>query len=160
MNTRRQAPGFVVPHYLNLIIDVIIFITSIFLAYLLRFNFSIPASELKPLPGIIVLMAGTRLIIAILTKSYHGIIKYNSLFDNLKIYLFAMLGSIIFIFSSFVSYYFINKTLFIPLTIIIIEFLITTFLLLLSRSLIRVSHTSSIDKEILKRIKKSNNMNP
>jgi len=144
-----------VPHAVNLVIDLGIFIASIWFAYLLRFNFSIPPSELKPLPGIFILMVATRVLIAVATGLYKGIVKYTTVFDLLRIYLYTMLGSVIFILSNLVSYYLVNQTLFIPLTIIIIEFLLTSFLLLLARSVIRVSHTAGVGKEVLKRIRES-----
>lgn len=72
----------------------------------------------------------------------------------LKIFLYTTLGSVIFILTNVISYYLINNKLFIPLTIIIIEFLLTSFLLILSRILIKMSYSSSIDKKTLERFNK------
>jgi len=153
MKKIKTPERIVLPHYIILIIDVCIVLSSIIMSFLLRFNFSIPQSELQSMPKILIFITAVRIILFVSLKSYYGIIKYNNFFDMLKIYLFTIIGSLIFILSNIVSYYFINKTLFIPLTIIIIEFLLTSFLLILLRSLIKMGYSSTLKKNLLERLK-------
>jgi FlaA1/EpsC-like NDP-sugar epimerase len=133
-------------NYLILITDVVLILSSIFLAYLLRFNFSIPDSEMAPLPWIMGYMTLVRLIFLFAGKSYTGNIRFMNLLEVLRIYLFNILGSVVFITTNIVSYYLINKTLFIPLTIVILEFLSTSFLLIIFRSLINVRYSKNVDR--------------
>lgn len=133
-------------NYLVLVTDVILIIISIFLAYLLRFNFSIPAREMEPLPWIFLYITVVRMIILLLGRSYSEKIRFMNLIEVLRIYLLNILGSVVFIVTNIVSYYLINDTLFIPLTIVILEFLSTSFLLIIFRSLISVSYSRHVNK--------------
>lgn len=144
----------VMSNYLILLTDVVLIVFSIFLAYLLRFNFSIPDSELAPLPWIMGYMTLVRLIFLYLGKSYTGNIRFMNLLEVLRIYLFNILASALFIVTNIVSYYLINHTLFIPLTIIILEFLSSSFLLIIFRSLITVSYSKRIGKGEIERLTK------
>jgi FlaA1/EpsC-like NDP-sugar epimerase len=144
--TERSSKRIVMSNYLILITDVVLILFSIFLAYLLRFNFSIPDSEMAPLPWIMGYMTLVRLIFLFAGKSYTGNIRFMNLLEVLRIYLFNILGSVVFIATNIVSYYLINKTLFIPLTIVILEFLSTSFLLIIFRSLINVRYSKNVDR--------------
>ena len=123
------------PKYLLSISDAAIVILAVWLAYLLRFNFSIPASEIAEIPMVLGSITVVRVLLLLATRSYIGINRHEGLTDTLKFILILISGSFIFILADFISYYLINQRLFIPLTIIILEFLITTVLLMFFRSL-------------------------
>lgn len=144
----------VLPHWIIFIIDIGIVIGSIVLSYLLRFNFSIPKIEVDALPIIILFITSIRIVIFAISKTYFGIIRYISFIDLLKFYFIIIIGSLIFLLSDLISYYFINQTLFIPLTIIIIEFLLTSFLIITFRSIIKISYSYSIGKEYLRKLRR------
>ena len=126
--------------------DILLVLISVVLAYLLRFNFSIPDSELYQLPEILIFITAVRIFFFILGRSYVGIIKYINIIDMLYLYIFTFIGSCVFIFANVLTYYFMTNRLFIPLTIIILEFLITTFLLLLFRGIISAKYSNSEGK--------------
>ena len=129
----------IIPNSLVLGIDIALVVFSVFAAYLLRFNFSVPASELEPLPGILGFMVLVRILFFLVSRSYTGPMQYITILDILKLYLYTILGSMVFLATNVVTYYLVNKTLFIPLTIVILEFLITSFLLFAFRGAIMVS---------------------
>lgn len=149
---QRGPKKLVIANYLVLATDVVLIIIAIFLAYLLRFNFSIPAKEIEPLPWIILYISGIRMVILLLGRSYSEKIRFMNLIEVLRIYLLNILGSVVFIVTNIVSYYLINDTLFIPLTIVILEFLSTSFLLIIFRSLINVSYSKNVEKRELEKI--------
>jgi len=125
-----------IPHYLISVADAFIVILAVWLAYLLRFNFDIPASEIAEIPMVLGSITVVRVLLLLSNRSYIGIDRHEGLTDTFKFILILILGSFIFILADFISYYLVNQRLFIPLTIIILEFLITTVLLLFFRSLI------------------------
>ena len=131
MNKKRTLPDYMVPFA-----DGAIVIISVWLAYFLRFNFSIPPSEIREIPLVLGFITFIRVLLFIGIRSYFGLIRDAELSDTFKLILILILGSFVFILSDFIAYYFINERLFIPLTIIILEFLITTFLILFFRSLV------------------------
>ena len=144
--------NIILSHWMIFIIDISIVIGSVLLSYLLRFNFSLPKIEVDALPFIILFITIIRIIIFTINKSYIGVIRYISFIDLLKFYYNIIIGSLIFLLSDIISYYFINQKLFIPLGIIIIEFLLTSFLILTFRSIIKISYSFSFGKENLRKL--------
>lgn len=118
------------------IIDGIIVVAAVFLAYLLRFNFDIPDSEIAEIPIVLAIMVIVRVALLLTFRTYSGTDRHSGLAGRFRMVFILITGSFLFILTDFITYYFINQRLFIPLTIIILEFLITTSLILLFRSLI------------------------
>ena len=117
------------------LVDGLIVVASVFLAYLLRFNFDIPASEIAEIPIVLAIMVVVRVALFLAFRAYTGTDRHPGLAGGFRLVFILISGSFFFILIDFITYYFINQRLFIPLTIIILEFLITTSLILLFRSL-------------------------
>ncbi len=126
------------PRWLIFLIDLAIAISAFILACLLRFNFSIPASELNPLPQILLFMALIRSISFIIARSYAGIIRYTSTGDALRVFGTVLGGSIIFALTNVFTYFFVNNHFFIPFSIIIIDFLATSFGMITFRLMVKL----------------------
>jgi len=137
----------VLSNYLMFLADVLLIVCSIFLVYLLRFNFSISDSELVMMPWIMAYMTFVRVVFLLVSKAYAGNIRFVNLLEILKLYLFNILGSVVFFITNIFSYYLISHTLFIPLSIIILEFLSTSTLLIIFRSLVGVSYSHRLRKK-------------
>jgi len=141
------------PRWLIFFIDIFIILISILGAYLLRFNFSIPDDYLESLNMVIPLVIGIRIIGFYLGKTYAGIIRYTSTKDAERIFLVIALGSIS-IFGIDIISYFLNENVFlIPLSIIIIDFLATIFLLTTFRVIVKSLYSNlNLSKEERKNI--------
>jgi len=122
------------------IIDLSIVIISVLLAYLLRFNFRIPVSELKPLPGIFAYMVFIRAMSFVLARSYAGIIRYTSTTDSVRVVLTILAGSLFFALTNIFTYLFINSKFFIPYSIIIIDLMITSLSMITFRMLVKIAY--------------------
>ena len=117
------------PRPVIFIIDLLFCLLSLALAYLLRFNFAaIPQVEIDTFSIVFPFVLGVRAISFLVAKTYKGIIRYTSSEDAQRIFLVTSLGSIVFILANLVSYYVINGLFVVPFSIIIIEFMATTFL--------------------------------
>ncbi|MCK9219641.1 MAG: nucleoside-diphosphate sugar epimerase/dehydratase [Bacteroidales bacterium] len=127
------------PRWLIFVIDVVIAISSVILAYLLRFNFSIPASELKPLPQILFYMVLVRSISFVIARSYAGIIRYTSTGDVLRVFATVLSGSLVFVLTNLITFFIIDHFFFIPFSIIIIDFLATSFGMLTFRLIVKLA---------------------
>jgi FlaA1/EpsC-like NDP-sugar epimerase len=127
------------PRWLIFLIDLSIVSGSVILAYLLRFNFSIPASELKPLPKVFATIVIIRALSFLIARSYAGIIRYTSTSDALRVVLTIFSGSVVFGLINIVTYFFINKFFFIPFSIIIIDFLITCMIMVTFRMVVKIA---------------------
>jgi len=128
------------PRWLIILIDIALVMFSVLMAFLLRFNFLIEEKWLKLLPEIIgyfVLIRGISFLIA---RTYAGIIRYTSTQDIFRLFLVMLSGSIIFIATSLVTYYFIDAFYLIPFSVIIIEFFTSTLLLSAFRIIIKITY--------------------
>ncbi len=132
------------PRWIILMIDLIIVASSILLAYLLRFNFDIPESELSPLPWVLAYMVLIRLLSFLISRTYVGIVRYTSTEDVFRIFLVTFSGSILFSLTNITTYFFLNSTFFIPFSIIIIEFIASTGALSLFRMIVKLAYLELI----------------
>jgi FlaA1/EpsC-like NDP-sugar epimerase len=114
-------------------------ISAVILAYLLRFNFSIPARDLSPLPQVLVYVALIRMASFIIARTYAGIIRYTSTGDALRVFATVLAGSIVFALTNIVTYFFISGHFFIPFSVLIIDFLATSFGMITFRLIVKLA---------------------
>ena len=118
------------PRWIIFFIDLGICLFSLILAYLVRFNFAIPKVEIDAFPFVFGVVLCIRASSFYFSKTYQGIVKYTSSKDAQRIFIVISLGSLIFIGVNCVFYFLINKTFPIPFSIIIIDYMATTFLMI------------------------------
>ncbi|MBE9467007.1 MAG: polysaccharide biosynthesis protein [Bacteroidetes bacterium] len=140
------------PRWIIFLIDVSISSLSITIAYLLRFNFTIPEADFAKLSFIIPFALSVRVISFFCGRTYSGIIRFTGLKDAQRIFFVILYGSIFFLLSNFISYYFITKAFVIPISIIIIDFITTVFLMTVLRLIIKTIYSAIINP---KRINKN-----
>ncbi|MGE5425087.1 MAG: nucleoside-diphosphate sugar epimerase/dehydratase, partial [Syntrophothermus sp.] len=128
-----------IPRWMIFLIDTGFVVCSLVLAYLLRFNFSIPQVELDPLPKIMAYVVMIRVISFIIGKTYSGIIRYTSTSDAIRVIFTLFSGSTVFILTNIITW-FINHRFYIPFSIIIIDFLITTMAMITFRMLVKMAY--------------------
>jgi FlaA1/EpsC-like NDP-sugar epimerase len=129
-----------IPRWLVLLIDIAICGFSVLLAYMLRFNFVLPQFDAHALPMVLLYVVAVRAISFLIAKTYTGIIQYTSTDDAVRIVIVTVVGTVFFIITDLVSYYLINKINFIPYSIIIIDFITTTFILTGFRVLVKITY--------------------
>ena len=130
--SRAQTPRWIV-----FVIDLFICLFSITLAFLLRFNFSLPKDIIGSFIFVIPFVLIVRAITFFLFKSYANLIRYTSLVDTQKVFVVVSTGSIIFVCYNLLNRFYLNGSFVIPFSVIIIDFLITTFIMTSSRVLIK-----------------------
>ncbi len=140
----KIIPTVNTPRWIILMIDMIIVVFSVILAYLLRFNFHIPEIEIVMLPTVLAYIFIVRLISFLIAKTYAGIVRYTSTEDVIRIFVVVFLGSIFFALTNLVTYYIINGTFLIPFSVIIIELIATTLTLSVFRMIVKVAYLEFI----------------
>ena len=128
------------PRWLIFTLDVMIVFFSIMLAYMLRFNFDVPASEIRLWPQVLSFMLGVRALSFILSKTYAGIIRYTSTEDAIRIFLVILSGSVLFSASNLISYYLFNGQFIIPFSVIVIEFITVIFAMVTFRIIVKIAY--------------------
>jgi len=140
----KIIPTVNTPRWIILLIDMIIVVFSVILAYLLRFNFHIPEIEIVMLPTVLAYIFIVRFISFLIAKTYAGIVRYTSTEDVIRIFVVVFLGSIFFALTNLVTYYIINGTFLIPFSVIIIELIATTLTLSVFRMIVKVAYLEFI----------------
>jgi FlaA1/EpsC-like NDP-sugar epimerase len=125
------------PRWLVFILDLFICLFSIVLAYLLRFNFAIPAIEIGNMKLVIPYVLAIRGLSFYISKIYAGIIRYTSSKDAQRIFVVNSITSIIIGSLNFATF-FLFKIYFVPFSIVIIDVITTIFLMTSLRLLIKI----------------------
>lgn len=121
------------PRWIVWVIDIAMVTCALALSYLLRFDFSIPASEIPTFKVVIPVVLGVRAISFLVARIPWAIIRYMGQRDSIRILITVLAGTLFFYAFNQVTYRFVDGIYYIPHSIIIIEFLTTTFALVSSR---------------------------
>jgi FlaA1/EpsC-like NDP-sugar epimerase len=128
------------PRWIIFVIDISVVIFSVLLAYLLRFNFTIPENDLRNLPNVLAFVLAVRTVSFLVARSYAGIIRYTSTGDTLRVFFTILSGSILFGLTNIFTYYFVNQKFFIPYSIIIIDLLVTSMTMIMFRMIVKIAY--------------------
>jgi FlaA1/EpsC-like NDP-sugar epimerase len=126
------------PRWLILALDMAICIMAYVVAYMVRFEFAPPASELDLARAFLPILLGVRLAGILLGKTYAGIIRFTSSQDTLRIFVMLTIGSAVFALLNAVRYWGFDGKFFIPYSIIVLEYLIALFSMIVLRIAVKV----------------------
>lgn len=129
--SKSSLPSWIIFNF-----DIMICIVSVSLAYLLRFNFKIPTEYSSILSLSIAVIVGARTLTFFIGKTYAMIIRHTGISDLTKMILVLVSGSILILAIDFIVQQATGKS-FIPLSIVIMEFFITAYLMTASRLVIK-----------------------
>ncbi|MFQ5335090.1 MAG: polysaccharide biosynthesis protein, partial [Flavobacteriales bacterium] len=118
------------PRWLIFILDVGICLCSLTLAYLLRFNFAIPHQEILLFPVAYATVIGVRILTFIAFRTFAGIIRFTSTEDALRIFIAVGSGSLLLAAFGLARFFFIDAKYILPFSVLIIELMTTTFLMI------------------------------
>lgn len=121
------------PRWSILIIDIFFCFCSLTLAYLLRFNFNIPASERVTFVYVFPFVLICRGLSFYITGTYRNIIRYMGSRDVVQMVLILSAVSAFFAISNVVFYFTPEKRFIVPYSIIIIECFSSAFILIAIR---------------------------
>lgn len=132
------------PRWSILFIDTLICAFSLSLAFLLRFNFdSIPEADKKNLLLDYSMVLGIRFVSFFISKTYKGVVRYTSSRDTIRIFLVILSGSVIVFLVNLVWYKVLYNYYFIPNSVIIIDALVSLFLMISSRLAVKALYFES-----------------
>ncbi|PSR04857.1 MAG: hypothetical protein BRD49_05275, partial [Bacteroidetes bacterium SW_10_40_5] len=116
------------PRWLILSIDLLITCFSLFLAYLLRFNFEINAQNFDIFPLTLSVYVVIRLATFRYFRSYSGIVRYTSTEDTKRVFLATVSGNALILFFNLLAYAFLSQYI-VPFSIYIIDLITALFLM-------------------------------
>lgn len=118
------------PRWIIFTIDLGICLFSLLLAYLLRFNFQIPDEYIASFVYVFPFLLSLRIASFFIFKTYSGIIRYTSTIDTQRIFVVVTFVSFLVALINAITYFLINDKFLVPFSIVIIEYLSTTFLMI------------------------------
>lgn len=135
---KRNAPRWVI-----FLIDMLLCVFALGMAYLVRFDFIninkvLLLKEWEVLKISLPIYIVIRALFFLLGRTYAGIIRHTGTQDAKRIFLVITLGSIVFAGLVPLRFYFYDGYFFLPLSIIVVEYLLTTFLLISTRIAIKL----------------------
>jgi FlaA1/EpsC-like NDP-sugar epimerase len=133
------------PRWLIFQIDIIICLISLTMAYALFHSLHLDFRFDNRYVNILLFFLAVRTTIMFFTKTYEGIIRYTSILDAKRIFISVSIGSVIIVVCN-IMYALISKVIYIPLSIIIIEFLTTMLLMTSFRILVKIFYTELSEK--------------
>jgi FlaA1/EpsC-like NDP-sugar epimerase len=116
--------------------DLFICFISIWAAYFLRFNFRIPPEEIVALPLVFLVVLFVRAISSLIFQTHRGIIRFTNTKDVERIFLSIAAGSTFFLGINPILLLF-KQAYLIPFSIIIIDGILSVFLMVISRIVIK-----------------------
>jgi FlaA1/EpsC-like NDP-sugar epimerase len=125
------------PRWVVFTIDLIIVSISVLTSYLLRFNFDIPYYEIDVMKISFIVILFVRAITFFIGKTFSSIIRFTSSDDARKIFIVTFFGSSIVLLFSIINYMVTEKFL-VPSSIVILEFIITSFIMISARVYIKL----------------------
>ncbi|WNB18518.1 polysaccharide biosynthesis protein [Marivirga arenosa] len=124
------------PRWIILLIDLLLLMSAIVIAYLLRFNFNLADVLAFKFTEGLVLFLICHLISIFLTQSYAGIIRYTSIEDGLRISYTTFIGTILIAIISYLNYWYRGSVI-IPASVLIISFILSVSILFSYRVLVK-----------------------
>ncbi|WP_296623612.1 nucleoside-diphosphate sugar epimerase/dehydratase [Marivirga sp.] len=124
------------PRWIILVIDLVLLMSAILFAYLLRFNFNIEEVLAFKFTEGLVLFSICHLLAIFLTQSYAGIIRYTSIEDGLRISYTTFIGTVLIAIVSYLNFWYTGSVI-IPLSVLIISFILAVVILFSYRVLVK-----------------------
>jgi FlaA1/EpsC-like NDP-sugar epimerase len=128
-----------IPRLVIFLADSTICLIALFIAYLLRFNFTIPEVVKGTFKYVFPILIGVRIVSFTIFKTYAGIIRYTGTRDTMRILLTLITGSLFIILANIISFS-ISEIHVVPYSIVIIEFLLTVFVMVTGRLIVKVAY--------------------
>lgn len=121
-----------------MVIDLIICAFSLTLAFFLRFNFkSIPENELANFPMVYTVVLTVRFIAFFFSKTYKGVVRYTGSRDATRIFVVVLASSAVLFIINIITRQFILGYYLIPHSVVVIDALVTIFIMISSRLAIK-----------------------
>jgi FlaA1/EpsC-like NDP-sugar epimerase len=128
-----------IPRLIIFVVDIAVCCFSLFIAYLLRFNFQLPAHEVESFRYVFPLVITVRAISFYLFKTYAGIIRYTSTRDATRILTALAVGAGFIALINPIGYLLREKFL-VPYSVLIIDYLLCVFVMTAGRLLVKVAY--------------------
>lgn len=131
------------PRWGILLIDVVLCLLALTAAYLLRFNFRVPALEVDLLVPVLPLFLAVRITSFLIAGLPRLMVRHTNTDDARRIFLTVLGGTLAFLVIGAVRYFLFDGYYFLPTSVIVIDFMATVMLLIVTRIGFKLLHLRS-----------------
>src|SRR6185312_1800211 len=139
------------PRWFILVIDTFFVFCALIVAYLLRFNFRIPVTERETFEYVFPFVICCRALSFYITGIYKNIIRYTEARDVQQIVVVLTSVSIFFALANQITYRIFSGHFVVPYSIIAIEFMATTFIMIAARLIYKATYSGTFNPARTKR---------
>jgi FlaA1/EpsC-like NDP-sugar epimerase len=136
------------PRWVIILLDLIIHLSALAFAYLIRFDlkadFSLIQSEWEILSKSLLFFILVKLAIFYIFKIHKGLVRYTSTEDLKRIFLAELSCSIVFLIGGLVRFHYIDEFFLFPMSVLIMEFLASVFFVVGGRFIIKLVYLESM----------------
>lgn len=120
------------PRVLVFVIDLLITVFSIIVAFVMRFDFSLPTGMWKTfVPAFVYMLLPLRVLAFLVFKTYRGVVRYTTVGDAMRILLATFTSSLaVFVLVLFLP---VDGSYILPRSVVVIEFVVVTLAMIASR---------------------------
>lgn len=136
-----QFPNQNVPRWIIFLIDTILVLVSLLSSYMLRFEFDLPQRQIGPLIFAFPIYMIIRITSFFLGQTYTGIIRFTGTEDTIRILKVLLVGSFLFALFNPLKLYFWDGAHFLPYSIIILDFIISSVFLISFRIAVKILYS-------------------
>lgn len=127
----------ILPRWLIFILDLFCVQLCIFFSFILRFNFNLQEVALYDISIILGISLVLNGVLFYLLKSYSGIIRYTNIEDTFRLLVVNSIASVFYFSINFIVNRSSEKVFLFPISVVVINFFITNFVLITYRLLVR-----------------------
>lgn len=127
----------ILPRWLIFVLDLVCVQLCIFFSFVLRFNFNLKEVALYDLSIILTISLAINAVLFYLLKSYAGIIRYTNIEDTFRLLVVNSIASVFYFSINFIVNKSSDDIFLFPVSVVVINFFITNFVLITYRLLVR-----------------------
>lgn len=148
LNFRSRTPRWVI-----VVFDLLIAATGLAFSYLIRFDLkadkALIEKEWQILSKSILFYFGVRFLVFFLFKIHKGLVRFTSTEDLKRIFWAVLTCSLIYLIGGLVRYYYIDGYFLFPMSILIMEFLVSFAFTVGSRFIVKLMYLESIKSDVI-----------
>jgi FlaA1/EpsC-like NDP-sugar epimerase len=127
------------PKWIVLFFDLFVSSLALYLAFQLRFNFSITELELEIMKTSFMLVIPLRMLLFLIFRTHADIVRYTSTADAMRILVALTISTFIFAVANLIVHHIFHLRYLVPFSILVIDFFVTTVLLIGYRIIIKLT---------------------
>ncbi|WP_343787172.1 nucleoside-diphosphate sugar epimerase/dehydratase [Wandonia haliotis] len=148
----KFLPESNVPRWVVLLMDCVISLFALFIAYLVRFDIEISGEvfrkEMSSLMYALPMYLVVKLIVFMLFRTHMGLVRHTSTQDLKRVFFAVTTSTIIFFVLSPIRFHFFDERNFLPISIIIVEYLASFSLMVFFRFSIKLLYLESAKRKV------------